>query len=197
MEVRERIDRVDDAVRAAKCALDEGIVAGGGVTLLKISEEMISLIVDETDGELAGELAVIDACCAPIEKMCESLTYRQFIYVTSRMDYLSSHINNLGCALNVEKGLQIEVPELAKVVRTILCELTRIASHELWLGAMAMDLGAATAGHWSGAHAVQWDINAPPFGDLSVGDQFQKHNYPFGVLLNARGERFEIGRAHV
>jgi len=79
-----------------------------------------------------------------IEKMCESLTYRQFIYVTSRMDYLSSHINNLGCALNVEKGLQIEVPERAKVVRTILCELTRIASHELWLGAMAMDLGAFT-----------------------------------------------------
>ena len=72
VEVRERIDRVDDAVRAAKCALDEGIVAGGGVTLLKISEEMNSLIVDETDGELAGELAVIDACCAPIEKMCES-----------------------------------------------------------------------------------------------------------------------------
>jgi NADH-quinone oxidoreductase subunit D len=79
-----------------------------------------------------------------IEKMCESLTYRQFIYVTSRMDYLSSHINNLGCALNVEKGLQIEVPERAKAVRTILCELTRIASHELWLGAMAMDLGAFT-----------------------------------------------------
>ncbi len=44
-----------------------------------------------------------------IEKMCESLSYRQFIYVTSRMDYLSSHINNHGCALCVEKGLQIEV----------------------------------------------------------------------------------------
>jgi tricarballylate dehydrogenase len=55
---------------------------------------------------------------------------------------------------------------------------------------MAMDIGAAPAGHWSGAHAVQWDMNAPPFGDLTVGDQFQKHNYPFGVLLNARGQRF-------
>ncbi|MEY4278391.1 MAG: hypothetical protein RL377_395 [Bacteroidota bacterium] len=79
-----------------------------------------------------------------IEKMCESLTYRQFIYVTSRMDYLSSHINNTACALIVEKGMQIEVPEKAKVVRTILNELTRIASHELWIGAMAMDLGAFT-----------------------------------------------------
>jgi NADH-quinone oxidoreductase subunit D/NADH-quinone oxidoreductase subunit C/D len=79
-----------------------------------------------------------------IEKMCESLTYRQFIYVTSRMDYLSSHINNHACALCVEKAMQIEVPERAQVIRVILDELTRIASHELWWGAMAMDLGAFT-----------------------------------------------------
>jgi NADH-quinone oxidoreductase subunit D len=79
-----------------------------------------------------------------IEKMCESLTYRQFIYVTSRMDYLSSHINNHACALIVEKGLQVEVPARAKVIRILLDELTRIASHELWLGAMAMDVGAFT-----------------------------------------------------
>lgn len=79
-----------------------------------------------------------------IEKMCESLSYRQFIYVTSRMDYLSSHINNLCCAHNVEKSLQIEIPDRAKVIRVLMSELTRIASHELWLGAMAMDLGAFT-----------------------------------------------------
>jgi NADH-quinone oxidoreductase subunit D len=79
-----------------------------------------------------------------IEKMCESLSYRQFIYVTSRMDYLSSHINNHGCALCVEKGMQIEVPPRAKVIRVLMDELTRIASHELWWGAMAMDLGAFT-----------------------------------------------------
>lgn len=79
-----------------------------------------------------------------IEKMCESLTYRQFIYVTSRMDYLSSHINNHGCALVVEKGLQIEVPQRAQYIRVILDELTRIASHQLWWGAMAMDMGAIT-----------------------------------------------------
>ena len=77
-----------------------------------------------------------------IEKMCESLSYRQFIYSTSRMDYLSSHINNHGCVLAVEKGLQIEVPERAKVIRILMDELTRIASHVLWWGAMAMVLGA-------------------------------------------------------
>ena len=79
-----------------------------------------------------------------IEKMCESLTYRQFIYVTSRMDYLSAHINNHACALCVEKGMQIEVPSRALVIRVLMDELTRIASHELWWGAMAMDLGAFT-----------------------------------------------------
>ncbi len=79
-----------------------------------------------------------------IEKMCESLSYRQFIYVTSRMDYLSSHINNHACALCVEKGLQVEIPPRAQVIRILMDELTRIASHELWWGAMAMDLGAFT-----------------------------------------------------
>lgn len=79
-----------------------------------------------------------------IEKMCESLSYRQFIYVTSRMDYLSSHINNHGCALAVEKALQIEVPPRAQVIRVLMDELTRLASHQLWWGALAMDVGALT-----------------------------------------------------
>jgi NADH-quinone oxidoreductase subunit D/NADH-quinone oxidoreductase subunit C/D len=79
-----------------------------------------------------------------IEKMCESLSYRQFIYVTSRMDYLSAHINNLACAMTVEKAMQIEVPARAQYIRVLMSELTRVASHELWWGAMAMDLGAFT-----------------------------------------------------
>lgn len=79
-----------------------------------------------------------------IEKMDESLSYRQFIYSTSRMDYLSSHINNHCCCLCVEKGLQVEVPARAQVIRVLMDELTRIASHVLWWGAMAMDVGALT-----------------------------------------------------
>lgn len=55
---------------------------------------------------------------------------------------------------------------------------------------MALDIGAMPAGHWSGCHATEWDMNAPPFGDLTVGDSFQKHNYTFGVYINAKGERF-------
>jgi NADH-quinone oxidoreductase subunit D/NADH-quinone oxidoreductase subunit C/D len=79
-----------------------------------------------------------------IEKMDESLSYRQFIYSTSRMDYLSSHINNHGCALCVEKGLQIEIPPRAKIIRILMDELTRVASHVLWWGALGMDVGALT-----------------------------------------------------
>jgi len=79
-----------------------------------------------------------------IEKMDESLSYRQFIYSTSRMDYLSSHINNHGCCLCVEKGLQVEIPPRAQVIRVLMDELTRLASHQLWWGAMAMDVGALT-----------------------------------------------------
>ena len=55
---------------------------------------------------------------------------------------------------------------------------------------MALDIGAAPFGNWSGCHAVGWDRNAPDFGDLAVGDGFQKHSYPLGVMLNANGERF-------
>jgi tricarballylate dehydrogenase len=55
---------------------------------------------------------------------------------------------------------------------------------------MALDIGAAPVGNWSGCHAVAWERNAPEFGDLAVGDQFQKHSYPWGVYLNAQGRRF-------
>ena len=55
---------------------------------------------------------------------------------------------------------------------------------------MALDIGAAPVGNWSGCHAVGWERNAPEFGDLAVGDQFQKHSYPFGIMLNADGKRF-------
>jgi tricarballylate dehydrogenase len=55
---------------------------------------------------------------------------------------------------------------------------------------MALDANAMPTGNWSGGHAVAWDRNAPEFGDLSVGDNFQKHNYPFSIMINANGERF-------
>jgi len=55
---------------------------------------------------------------------------------------------------------------------------------------MALDVGAVPVGNWSGCHAVAWERNAPEFGDLAVGDQFQKHSYPWGIYINAEGRRF-------
>ena len=55
---------------------------------------------------------------------------------------------------------------------------------------MGLAVGASPCGNWSGCHAVGWERNAPEFGDLAVGDAFQKHSYPLGIMLNARGERF-------
>lgn len=79
-----------------------------------------------------------------IEKMCENLTYPQIIHLTDRMDYLSAHMNNEAVSLCVENALGIEVPERVKVIRTILSELQRIASHQLWWAAFGMDIGGLT-----------------------------------------------------
>jgi tricarballylate dehydrogenase len=55
---------------------------------------------------------------------------------------------------------------------------------------MALDAGARSYGHWSCAHASCWELNAPEYGDPVVKGAHQKHSYPFGVMVNARGERF-------
>lgn len=55
---------------------------------------------------------------------------------------------------------------------------------------MALDAGAAAYGHWSGCHAVAWDLNAPEFGNRSIGDLYQKHSYPLGIIVNVEGKRF-------
>lgn len=79
-----------------------------------------------------------------IEKMCEKDTYIQIIHLTDRMDYLSAHMNNEAVCLLVEDALEIEVPERVKYIRTIMAELQRLNSHQLWWATMGMDLGALT-----------------------------------------------------
>ena len=54
----------------------------------------------------------------------------------------------------------------------------------------AIDAGAQPYGNWSGAHAVAWDLNAPPTGNRIVADLYQKHSYPYGLIVNINGERF-------
>ncbi len=79
-----------------------------------------------------------------IEKMCESITYTQIIHLTDRMDYLSALINNEAVCLTVEKALEVDIPDRIKVIRTIMSELTRIQSHQLWWASFGMDLGGLT-----------------------------------------------------
>ncbi|HEY7904055.1 MAG TPA: FAD-dependent tricarballylate dehydrogenase TcuA, partial [Casimicrobiaceae bacterium] len=72
-------------------------------------------------------------------------------------------------------------------------ELARVRGTRFNMGEgirMALDAGAMPFGHWSGCHAVAWDLNAPPFGNRAIGDLYQKHSYPFGIVVNALGERF-------
>ncbi|MDR1738535.1 MAG: NADH-quinone oxidoreductase subunit D [Candidatus Symbiothrix sp.] len=80
-----------------------------------------------------------------IEKMCETYTYPQIPHLIDRMDYLSGTIHRHGYCLAVEKALQLEVSDRAHYIRTIIDELTRIASHLLGWGCMANDMGAITA----------------------------------------------------
>lgn len=97
--------------------------------------------------ELDGEIVVN---CEPVigylhtgfEKTFETKTYWQGVTLTDRMDYLSPLGNNLVYSLAVETLLEVEVPPRATVARVILAELTRLASHLVWLGTQALDLGA-------------------------------------------------------
>jgi len=79
-----------------------------------------------------------------IEKLAESRTYAQFIPYTDRLDYVSSMGNNLGYCQTVEKMIGIKVPERAEYLRIIMTELNRIASHLIFMGSLAIDLGAST-----------------------------------------------------
>ncbi|WP_456433146.1 NADH-quinone oxidoreductase subunit D [Thermosulfuriphilus sp.] len=79
-----------------------------------------------------------------IEKLAEHRTYAQAMVLTDRLDYISSAANNIGYCLAVEKLLELSIPYRAQVLRTMVCEMARIASHLLWLGTHALDIGAMT-----------------------------------------------------
>ena len=97
------------------------------------------------DGErVRGTECVIGYLHRGVEKIAENRSYQQFAPYVDRMDYVAAVSNGLGYCEAVEKLLNVEAPERAKVIRTILTELQRIASHLVWLGTHALDIGALT-----------------------------------------------------
>ncbi len=105
---------------------------------------VLRLILD-VDGEkiLACE-PVIGYLHRGMEKMAEGMTYLQYLPTVDRIDYLSGFFNSYAYVSAIEKLLKIEVPKRASVIRVLLMELNRIASHLLWLGTYLLDLGAVS-----------------------------------------------------
>src|SRR5438270_12995566 len=102
-------------------------------------------VVLELDGEtILSARPEIGYLHTGIEKQCEVKKYQQVVPLTDRVDYLANLNNNLCYALAVEKLLGLEIPEMAQWMRVLLCELTRVASHLIWLGTHALDIGAMT-----------------------------------------------------
>ena len=97
------------------------------------------------DGErVLGSECVIGYLHRGVEKIAENRTYAQFAPYTDRMDYVAAVTNGMGYVEAVEKLLGVEIPPRAQYTRMVLAELQRLASHLLWLGTHALDLGAMT-----------------------------------------------------
>ncbi len=100
-------------------------------------------VVLELDGEtILKARPEIGYLHTGIEKQCEALKYQQVVPLTDRTDYLANLSNNLCYSLAVERLLGLEIPPMAQWMRVMLCELTRVASHLIWLGTHALDIGA-------------------------------------------------------
>ena len=103
---------------------------------------VLRLVVD-LDGEQVKRIKpVIGYLHTGIEKQMEALRWQQGVVVTDRHDYLSPPINNLAYALAVERLMGVEVPPRAQALRVIMCELTRLSSHLVWMGTSGLELGA-------------------------------------------------------
>jgi NADH-quinone oxidoreductase subunit D len=116
-----------------------------------------------------------------IEKMCEKDTYTQIIHLTDRLDYLSAHMNNEAVCLAVENALEAEIPERVKYIRTIMAELQRINSHQLWWACMGMDLGALTT-FFYGLRDREHILDI--FEETCGGRLLLSYNTPGGVMYD-------------
>lgn len=139
-----------DAARRVAAAIEEHPDLIGEKMTLNMGPQHPSThgvlrLILEIDGE------IVTKCTPDVgylhrgdEKIAENMTYTQFIPYTDRLDYLAPLANNVAYACAVEKLMDYDIPERAKIIRVISCEMARISAHLLGLGAMSMDLGAMT-----------------------------------------------------
>ncbi len=116
-----------------------------------------------------------------IEKMCEFITYPQIIHLTDRMDYLSAHQNNEAVCLLVEKALEVDIPDRIKYIRTIMSELSRLQSHQLFWATFGMDLGGQTC-YFYGLRDREKILDI--FEETTGGRMLVSYNCPGGVMYD-------------
>jgi NADH-quinone oxidoreductase subunit D len=133
----------DSAARSASDPIGEKLILNMGPShpsthgVLRLVLELDGEVITKADPDI-GYLHRGD------EKIAENMTWTQFIPYTDRLDYLAPLANNVAYACAVEKLFAMEIPERARVIRVICCEMARISAHLLGLGAYAMDCGAMT-----------------------------------------------------
>src|SRR5438552_3750407 len=137
-------------------------------------------LVLELDGEIITKaMPDIGFLHRGDEKIAENMQYNQFVPYTDRLDYLAPLSNNVAYALAVEKLMDWEIPPRGKAIRTICCETSRISSHLLGVGAMALDLGPILRGS-----GIEHDLRRKhPYLDYD--------NYDFDVVIGSAGDCYD------
>ncbi len=144
------IDFIEDAPKTGTMTVTDEQALEGGQRLLTLnmgpqhpSTHGVLRIILKLDGEVIVDCdPIIGYLHRGVEKLGESHRYAQVIPWTDRTDYVAAPSNNAGCVMAIEKLCGVEVPERAEYWRVIMSELSRIASHLVWLGTHALDIGA-------------------------------------------------------
>jgi len=145
-------------------------------------------VILKLDGEkVLGTECVIGYLHRGVEKIAENRTYAQFNPYVDRMDYVAAISNGLGYCLAVEKLLNVEAPPRAQAIRVILTELNRIASHLLWLGTHALDIGAITPVFY----CLREREEALKIFEKYCGARLTTHAFRIGGLLYETYDGFE------
>ena len=145
-------------------------------------------VILKLDGEkVLGTECIIGYLHRGVEKIAENRTYAQFNPYVDRMDYVAAISNGLGYCLAVEKLLNVEAPPRAQAIRVILTELNRIASHLLWLGTHALDIGAITPVFY----CLREREEALKIFEKYCGARLTTHAFRIGGLLYETYDGFE------